>query len=76
MQEQAVRRSAFVLQPWQDEDGRIWGHVQEPMSSWQRPFTGVDNFCLLLLQQLAAHPASSRKLNKTIAHILIMLSLT
>lgn len=53
MEEKAVRRSAFVLRVWQDEDGRIYGHIQEPMSGWQRPFTGVDNLCQLLLAQMS-----------------------
>lgn len=53
MENKEVRRTAFVLRIWQDEDGHIYGHIQEPMSGWQRPFTGVDDLCQLLLDQMS-----------------------
>jgi len=53
MQETHARRSAFVLRIWQDDDGRTWGHIQEPMSGWRRPFDGVDQLSSLLLEQMA-----------------------
>lgn len=55
MREKEPRRSAFVLRVWQDEDGRIYGHIQEPVSGWRRPFTGMDALCQLLLDQMSTH---------------------
>lgn len=55
MQEQAARRSAFVLRIWQGEDGRTWGQVTEPMTGWQRPFTSLNALNQLLLEQMASH---------------------
>ena len=52
MQENHARRSAFVLRIWQDDDGRTWGQVMEPMTGWQRPFDGVDDLCQLILAQM------------------------
>lgn len=50
-----VRRSAFVLRIWRDENGRSWDQVSQTVSSWQRPFTGVDGLCQLLLMQMFTH---------------------
>jgi hypothetical protein len=52
MQENHARRSAFVLRIWQDDDGRTWGQVMEPMTGWRRPFDGVDQLGSLLLEQM------------------------
>lgn len=52
MQEDEVRRGTFVLRIWEDRNGRVWGKVNEPASGWQRPFAGVDQLGLLLLEQL------------------------
>jgi hypothetical protein len=56
MKNNEARRSAFVLRVWQDEDGRTWGQIQEPVSGWQRPFNGINDLWLALLERL--HPAS------------------
>jgi len=62
MQEKDVRRSAFVLRVWQDDTGRTWGHIQEPMSGWQRPFEGVDDLCQLILAQIGSQSEQTAEL--------------
>lgn len=62
MQETHARRSAFVLRIWQDGDGRTWGHIQEPMSGWQRPFEGVDDLCQLILAQMGGQSEQTAEL--------------
>ena len=49
MQNQPVRRRAFVLREWQDESGRIWGQITEPVSEWRRPFASLEELWAILI---------------------------
>jgi hypothetical protein len=59
MREKEARRRAFVLRLWLDENGRIYGHIQEPMSGWQRPFTGIETLPQLIVERLTTHSEST-----------------
>jgi hypothetical protein len=52
MQPSRIRRRAFVLRVWQDESGRIWGQITEPVSEWRRPFAGLEELWDILLDSL------------------------
>ncbi len=66
MVEKEVRRSAFVLRIWQDDDGRTWGQVSEPMTGWQRPFASLDALSHLLLEQMSTHSVKGDNSNEPI----------
>jgi len=52
VQPQEIRRRAFVLRVWQDETGRVWGLISEPMKEWQVPFSGLDRLWAILMDRL------------------------
>ncbi len=52
MEEEIAGHSVFVLRVWRDDDGRLWGRLNKPISGWRQPFNGLDQLCALLLEQV------------------------
>ncbi len=54
-----VRRHSFVLRVFQDEKGRFFGHLVEPLRDWRTSFGSHEELWQVLKEQLELPATSS-----------------